>query len=231
MVRLLVPPRRLGVEVLDVSDDPGLQRRSHRDIALANRLLGGVRAVRAEFEPLFDAPGHDVTLLDVGTGTGDIPERMMPVARRRGMRLRVFGLDGRMELVRATREWPAEGICADALSLPFADGAFDIVLASQVLHHFARDEAIRLLRELDRVAKRRVVIADLRRSWVAAGGLWLISFPLGFHPVSRHDGVVSILRGFDAPELAEMVREAVGALPRVQRRFAWRLTASWSPAR
>jgi len=231
VVRLLVPPRRLGVEVLDVSDDPGLQRRSHRDITLANRLLGGMRAVRAEFEPLFDAPGHDVTLLDVGTGTGDIPEHMMRVARRRGMRLRVFGLDGRMELVRATREWPAEGICADALSLPFADGTFDVVLASQVLHHFARDEAIHLLRELDRVAKRRVVIADLRRSWVAAGGLWLISFPLGFHPVSRHDGVVSILRGFDGTELAEMVREAVGVLPRVRRRFAWRLTASWSPAR
>lgn len=147
------------------------------------------------------------------------------------MRLRVFGVDGRMELVRATREWPAEGVCADALALPFADGAFDIVLASQVLHHFPRDEAIRLLRELDRVAKRRVVIADLRRSWVAAGGLWLISFPLGFHAVSRHDGVVSILRGFDGTELAEMVREAVGVLPRVRRQFAWRLTASWSPAR
>lgn len=231
MVRLLVPPRQRGVEVLDVCDDPELQRRSHRDIALANRLLGGVRAVRTELEPLLDAPGHDITLLDVGTGTGDIPERLLPVARRRGMRLRVFGVDGRMELVRATREWPAEGVCADALALPFADGAFDIVLASQVLHHFPRDEAIRLLRELDRVAKRRVVIADLRRSWVAAGGLWLISFPLGFHAVSRHDGVVSILRGFDGTELAEMVREAVGVLPRVRRQFAWRLTASWSPAR
>jgi hypothetical protein len=86
-----------------------------------------------------------------------------------------------------------------------------------------------MLRELHRVARRRVVVADLRRSWVAAAGLWLVSFPLGFHPVSRHDGVVSVLRGFDGQELAGMVREAVGVVPAVRHRFAWRVTASWGP--
>jgi hypothetical protein len=97
-------------------------------------------------------------------------------------------------------------------------------------HHFATEEAISALRELNRVARRRVIVSDLRRSWVAAGGLWLVSFPLGFHRVSRHDGVVSILRGFDVTELSALVTDAVGVTPVVRKRAGWRVTASWAPA-
>lgn len=219
-----------GVEYLDVSDDAGLQRRSHRDIALANALFGGSRAVLAEFAGILPSAGGQVTLLDVGTGTGDIPARLARHAARQGVDLRVCGLDGRLELVRANRELPAQGVCADALALPFASASFDVVVASQLVHHFARGDAVRLVRELNWVAKRRVIISDLRRSRAAAAGLWLVSFPLGFHPVSRHDGVVSIRRGFRDAELAALVREAVGVEPRISRRFAWRLTACWEPA-
>jgi hypothetical protein len=103
------------------------------------------------------------------------------------------------------------------------------VLCSQLLHHFEQADAVRLLQELDRVARARVVVSDLRRSAVAAAGLWLASFPLRFHRVSRHDGVVSVMRGFTPGELAELVHEAVGTHPVVKRRLGWRVTASWTP--
>jgi ubiquinone/menaquinone biosynthesis C-methylase UbiE len=120
---------------------------------------------------------------------------------------------------------------ADARRLPIADRAFDIVLCSQLLHHFRGDEGAVLLRELDRVARRRVIISDLRRSWLAAAGIWLASWPLRFHPVSRHDGVVSVLRGFTLDELSTVVRAAVGVAPRVRRYRGFRVTASWAPLR
>lgn len=226
---IFTPARRRGVEWLDEDSDPALQRRSHRDIALANRLFGGVNAVQVELAPWLRKAGPSPTLLDVGTGTGDIPDRLRKFAAAEGVALQVVGLDGRMELVKATREFPVASVAGDALALPFASGTFDFVLASQVLHHFAFDEAVRLVREMHRVARRRVVIADLRRSWVAVAGLWLVSFPLGFHKVSRHDGVVSILRGFEVSELRDLVRHAVGVAPAVRRRMGWRVTASWSP--
>lgn len=223
------PARRRGVEILDQDVPAEIRRRSHRDIALANSLFGGVRAVRAEVEPLLGAGVRELSMLDVGTGTGDIPARLASLAGRRGVQLRVIGLDDHRELVDATREHPIVPVCASALALPFADASVDVVCCSQTLHHFDEPDARALIREMHRVARRRVIIADLRRSRVAAAALWGVSFPLGFHPVSRHDGVVSIFRGYTTDELRALVAEAVGVTPRVRRRAAFRLTASWSP--
>jgi hypothetical protein len=102
-------------------------------------------------------------------------------------------------------------------------------MCSQLLHHFADDDLASIIRELDRVARRRVVIADLQRSHVAAAGFWLASFPLGFHPVTRHDGVVSVYRGFVAGELREIIARVTGVVPVVRQHLGFRLTASWTP--
>ena len=98
------------------------------------------------------------------------------------------------------------------------------------LHHFADDDAICLLRAMHRVARRVVVVADLRRSWIAAVGIWAASFALGFHPVSRHDGVLSVLRGYRAPELARLVQRTVGATPVARDQRGFRVTATWEPS-
>ena len=74
-----------------------------------------------------------------------------------------------------------------------------------------------------------VIVSDLRRSWLAAAGLWIVSFPLGFHAVSRHDGVVSVMRGFTPRELVDTVHEAVARRPRARRRRGFRVTTNWVP--
>jgi SAM-dependent methyltransferase len=145
--------------------------------------------------------------------------------------LTTIGLDSALELAVASRSAVSASICADGLRLPFADKSVDIVMCSQVLHHFAGKKALTLLREMDRVARIRVIVSDLRRSWIAAAGLWLASFPLRFHAVSRHDGVVSVMRGFTVEELTDTVRRAVPRIPSVRRRRGFRVTASWPPAR
>jgi SAM-dependent methyltransferase len=127
---------------------------------------------------------------------------------------------------RQALEW---SVCGDALHLPFADNSVDVVMCSQVLHHFNDREALTLLREMNRVARCRVIVSDLRRSWFSAAGLWLVSFPLRFHAVSRHDGVVSVMRGFKTGELSDTVQAAIKRRPVVHRRRGFRVTTSWAP--
>ena len=230
MLASLTPARRIRAEILDdPAVGPETLTRSMRDVVTSNRFFGGAGAVVAEMRTFLPRLGSTVTLLDVGTGLGDIPQAARGLAEEHGVTLTTFGVDAAEGLARASRSGTGESVCADALSLPFRDDAFDVVTCSQVLHHFAGAAALRLVREMNRVARRRVLISDLRRSWLAAAGLWTASFPLRFHPVSRHDGVLSVLRGFTRPELSDMVQQAVGLRPVVTHRRTFRLTTSWSP--
>ena len=225
---MLVPSRRRGVEFLDdPATQPAVRERSLRDVGRSNVLLGGTRAVLAELARVWPAPGSTSTLLDVGTGLADIPRRARERARRAGVSLWTVGVDEAETLARAADRVLDGSVCADARRLPFGDGALGVVTCSQVLHHFPDDEIPTVLRELDRVAGGHVVVSDLRRSWIAAIGFWLLSWVLGFHRVTRHDGTVSVLRGFTARELAGHVLAATGERAEVRRHLGFRLTATW----
>jgi ubiquinone/menaquinone biosynthesis C-methylase UbiE len=230
MTKLITPPRVRGVEYLDAPDvDPRIVRRSLADVALANALFGGTRAVLVELRALLPELGKSATLLDVGSGVGDIAAQARELARAHGIDLSLVTIDMAETLAAASRLRTGNAVRGDATRLPFANRAVDIVMCSQTLHHFDDASASAVLRELDRVARRRVIVSDLRRSWVAAAGLWAASFPLGFHPVSRHDGVVSIMRGYTTQELRRLVTSSIGTAPTVRRRLGWRVTATWTP--
>jgi SAM-dependent methyltransferase len=232
MLDLLTPPRRRGVEILDSPDiDAAIVTRSLEDVARVNALFGGVSSVIQELRSVLKDLKPGATLLDVGTGLGDIPCRARQIAGESGLELSTIGLDSAFELAVASRRSVTFAVCGDALFLPFADNAIDVVMCSQVLHHFSGIDALNLLREMNRVARVRVIVSDLRRSWLAAAGLWLVSFPLRFHAVSRHDGVVSVMRGFTTRELVDTVHDAVARRPTAHRRRGFRVTTSWTPVR
>jgi SAM-dependent methyltransferase len=227
---VLTPPRRRGVEILDLPDvDPKVVTRSLADVARANTLFGGRSSALEELKSALRDLPLDATLLDVGTGLGDIPRAAREMAKRNGVRLTTIGLDSASVLASACRVALDISVCGDALHLPFADRSVDVVMCSQLLHHFAAPDASVVLREMNRVARVRVVVSDIRRSWLAAAGLWLASFPLRFHAVSRHDGVVSVMRGFTPTELSDTVQQAIARRPAARRRFGFRVTTSWAP--
>ncbi len=233
----LTPARRRGSEILDdPSQNVTLAVRSLQDIALSNRLFGGQRAVLRELAPLLrshrktsraNVVTAPYTVLDVGTGLGDIPSAASTFAARLGVTLHTIGLELDPALAKAAAPHCSVALSGDAMRLPFADGSIDVIILSQVLHHFESPAADALLRECSRVARVAVIVHDLRRSWLAVGGLWSVSFLLGFHAVSRNDGVVSILRGYTVPELRALVERATGCASTVRRALGWRVTAVW----
>ena len=222
------PARRHGVEILDDPATPAAVRvRSMSDVVRANALFGGMRsALRGLSDVLLQLPAH-ATLLDVGTGLADIPAAAIRDAERRGRSLTVIGLDTSFEVLSRARARASAVVAADASRLPIRAASVDVVTCSQLLHHFREAEAAALIAELQRVSRGWVVISDLRRSWVAAAGFWIASLALGFHPVTRHDGVTSVLRGFTEPDLRLRIVRATGVAPRLRRGLFWRLSATW----
>jgi hypothetical protein len=104
----------------------------------------------------------------------------------------------------------------------------DIVSVCMLAHHFEPDSVVELFQTCDRLARRAVVVADLRRAPVAAAAFWVGSRLLRFDAVTTIDGLTSIRRGFSAGELALLLRRA-GVAGKVTRRPGWRLVATWVP--
>src|SRR5712691_9036771 len=118
---MLVPRRKRGFEILDSPDvDPGIVTRSLADVARANALFGGISSAMGEVREALKGVPREATLLDVGTGLGDIPCRAREEARRNGIELTTIGLDAALELASASQCSIDFAVCADALRLPFA---------------------------------------------------------------------------------------------------------------
>ena len=221
------PP--VGLEALD---SPALDTQTARatltDIARANRFFGGRAAVVHGVGQILDRrrASAPLTILDVGAGAGDVLAALERMLSKRGVPSLGIAVDWHREAAAMASEQRQAALVGDATALPLGDRSVDIVVASQLLHHCSRAGTIQLVRELCRVARVGVVIADLRSARLAVWGIWLASFLLRFHPVSRADGVLSVRRGFSEAELAEVCRSA-GAAPTVRRRPGYRLVAFW----
>jgi len=226
----------IDTELLDdPRADPRAVREELKDIARLNALFGGTRAVVGALTPLFREeaarrPGATWTLLDVGTGLGDIPRAAAAAARRHGISLRLVGVElnraAAGAAVAAGTPGQLEMVLADGAALPLAPGSVDVVIASQVLHHLPRDVAAHWIATFHAIARRAVVLADLRRSRIAMALVWLVSFPLGFGATTRHDAVVSLRRGYTKRDLDELLR--VAGVPAVTRYSpGFRVVAAW----
>lgn len=219
----------IGAETLDHHRaDARLVEATLADIARVNALLGGRGAAAFGLERVMAglAPGSAVSLLDVGAGSGDVVRHLCRWARRRSIELRPVALERHPAAALLCRRSGLATLLADGGTLPFRDRSVDVVLASQLLHHLSRGSAVRLVVELSRVARRGVVVADLRRSPVAAAGIWVAAHLLRLHRVTREDGVTSVRRGFTPRELRDVLR-AAGVEATVHRRPGYRLVAAW----
>lgn len=187
--------RSLAPERLDLETPPReLLERSYRFLSFVNRRLGGVRATRLAFQEFSAGWGatERIRVLDVASGTGDIPEAM----ERWDPRIRFTCLDLRADPSGRV------GVRADALRLPFRDGAFDYVTTSLFLHHLGDEAAAAALKEFDRVARRGLVMNDLLRR--ARLYLWTKVFTLFANEYVRHDGPLSVRKSFTVDELRRL---------------------------
>jgi ubiquinone/menaquinone biosynthesis C-methylase UbiE len=208
--------RRREAELMDRPDAPRAELdQSLADLRVVNRWLGGTRAVLRLVRPLVAAiEERPIRILDVATGSADVPMALARWAARERTDLRLVASDFHLATLSAARSHTAgvpriELTAADALRLPFTDDAFHIALCCTALHHFDDADAVTAIRELARVASRAVVVLDLRSSLSALLGARLLAATLWRrHPTTRHDGPASVRAAFTSDELRNMAEVA-----------------------
>lgn len=212
--------RATDPEGLDLGVAADEARRSLADLRFVNRWLGNRGRFLSAVLPYLRASPRP-RLLDVGCGSGDLP-----LAIRRAMADGVSVVGADLKLLHL-RDAPAEllRVVADVRALPFAPASFDVVTASLFLHHFGQAELPPLLRSLYSLARRALVVNDLRRARVPYL-FGRVVFPVLFRSkVSVEDGLVSIRSSFREAELRAAFAAAGVPAVRIERNWPYRLLA------
>jgi len=206
------------------------------ELQRVNQWLGDASALRhtllREIENS-DLPSFSV--LDVGAGSGELLRVIGKWAQAGNWSARLCGLEinarSAFAIVDESKAFPEiTAIRGDAFHLPFADGEFDYAICSLFTHHFTDEEAVAVLRELSRVARRRIFVIDLHRHPVAYYFYTTVGRLFLHNRLLREDGALSILRSFKPAELAELGKIAGLKNAEVHRHFPYRLVLTASPA-
>lgn len=168
------------------------------------------------------------SVLDIGAGSGQLLRVAAVWARETERGFRGVGLELNERSAKSINEesirFPEiESIRGDARFLPFADNEFDYVISSLFTHHFVDLEIINILREMSRVARRRIFVIDLHRHPVAYYFYTTIGKLFLHNRLLREDGALSILRSFKSRELRQLAEQAGLHEVRVTRYFPYRL--------
>jgi hypothetical protein len=123
----------------------------------------------------------------------------------------------------------ASGNSRRRLSSAVCGRQFDYAICSLFTHHFADQQVIKVLRELERVARRRLFVIDLHRHPIAYFFYTTVGRLFLHNRLLREDGALSILRSFKPDELVQLAGIAGLNGVKVERYFPYRLVLSAAP--
>lgn len=204
-------------------------RQSLADIRRINAWLGGTRVTCNGVFGLLNKRGlQSATILDVGTGSADIPQRLVEQGKQRGLAVKVLALDVSERHLEIAREYVGgigeiELVQGNAFALPLEDKSVDVVVASLFLHHFRAPQILEILHEWERVARVGWIANDLVRHPLALAFFRMTGPVFARNYLTRHDGAASIRRAYTVAEMQSILRREFPAA-RVRGHFPYRLS-------
>ena len=213
--------RNVTAELLD--NDLGTPQEvaaSLRDLRHINDWFGGTRTTTRLIRRVARrAHLSKLSVLEMGSGLGDVPLAAQRLLAQQGIELQVTLLDRLWSHLPAGR--PAS-IAGDALRLPFRNAAVDIVSCSLFAHHFNPPELTRLVAEALRVSRQAVLVNDLVRSRLHLALVYL-GLPLFRSRITWNDAPASVRCAYTVDEM----RAVLGGVPArridISRHFLFRM--------
>jgi ubiquinone/menaquinone biosynthesis C-methylase UbiE len=217
----------------ELMDAPGLSleatQRALLDLERVNRRLLGLSASRRALLTRLAGGPRQQTILDVGTGSGQIPRSLARAATRRNVGLRFVGVDRKLShlLLGRSEGGPAFRIVAAADALPLRDGAVHWSFSNLLFHHFGASDNRRILNEMRRVARRGALVVDLRRAGLARALVRILLPLLRVGTVARYDGYLSADQAWTLGEVLQLTAEM--PVIELRRRFPFRFSLVLEP--
>jgi SAM-dependent methyltransferase len=203
--------RRFDPAVLEMMDRPQpfsdeLDRDLQR-LRQLNRSFGSYSLV-LRFIRNWIRPGDKLRVVDLATGSGDIPRLIVDYAREVGAKIEIDALDRQPATLEIARKLSAdypEISYREANILEWnAVDAYDISLCTLALHHFSNQNAVQLLRRCRDLSKRFVLVSDLRRSFFLLGSVYVLTTVIFREPMTRYDARLSAIRSFSFSEMRDL---------------------------
>lgn len=218
-------------EMMDFPDVPAdLLIQNLRELDLLNRFTGGHGINLTGLKMLLNNGKKSCHIVDLGCGSGDALRYLAKWARKNHIAAQFTGVDKHPDAIaylgHHCREYPEiNGVKADYLDFVYAENEVDVYLCSLFCHHLSDDEIKNLLELFKQKAGLGFVINDLIRSPLAYYGAGLFSKIAMATPLARHDGPVSVLKGFKVMEMKEFIENAGVLSYKIMRTGGFRLLA------
>ena len=207
--------RSFDPAVLEMMDrpqpiSPELERDLKR-IRQLNRWFGSYRLV-LDFVRDWIKPADKLRIVDLATGSGDIPRLIVDYARKISATVEMDALDRQPATLEIARR-----LSADYPEISYREAnvlewnpieAYDLTICTLALHHFSDEDAVRLLGRCRQLSKRFVLVSDLRRSSSLVAGVYLLTALIFREPMTRYDARLSARRAFSFSEMRDLAVRA-----------------------
>jgi SAM-dependent methyltransferase len=182
-----------------------------RNLRQLNRHFGSY-ALTTHFLQRWIQQGMRLRVLDLATGSGDIPRLVVDYARKIRAVVTVDAIDQQsstLEIARGLSAGYPEIDFKQGDALLFGeDGEYDIVLSSLALHHFDETTAVRMLERCRQLSRQFILVSDLRRGLLATVGVYLLTAVIYRDPMTKTDGRLSAARSFSFHEFRSLAERA-----------------------
>ena len=207
--------RSFDPAVLEMMDRPqpvsAELERDLKRIRQLNRWFGSYRLI-CQFVRRWIKPGDNMRIVDLATGSGDIPRLIVHYAREIGAKVEIHALDQQPATVEIARKlsaaYPEISYHATNILDWSPAEAYDIVLCTLALHHFSDEDAVRVLQRCRESSRDFVLVSDLRRGFLATVGVYLLTALVFREPMTRYDARLSAERAFSFSELRKLTVRA-----------------------
>ena len=209
----------------DLQMEGPVLRKTLKTLARINALLGGDNVSVKGVKHLVrrkDRIGN-LHLIDLGCGEGSQLRVLADFSRKLKLNWRFTGVDANADCIAFAKErsqsYPEiEYLQQDVFNWEMPD--CDMVLATLFMHHFDDQQIIEMINSsVDKVSY-GWIINDLQRSRIAYGLFWLLGLFIR-NKMVRHDGLLSIKKGFKKEELFTL-SEKIQMQPEVSWNWAFR---------